>query len=259
MPVSVIKMQSLVGLSTYSAFHWWSAQCAACMLLLSDELMSCCAAGTNVCLDLRCHASALDGRVSAEWSRCLGSMAQHARGSVAPFQWSSADWRPLGIRRLSAGVGRGHLVTIHKVSLMAGSIRQVWLLQHQTGTQYSVVECTMARVAVRRVVAPVPQQEPASCLRNVTAGYHIILPQPQHPQRLLKGPGHSFLKVDKTNTVDMLCILTNFSKICLRVKICSAALYPAWKLHWQVVCCVLIFSTYLVYTSCGRLRTETSL
>jgi len=33
-PVLGIKMQSLVGLSAHSAFHWWSAQCAAHMLLL---------------------------------------------------------------------------------------------------------------------------------------------------------------------------------------------------------------------------------
>ena len=39
---------------------------AARVLLLSDELMRCCAAGTNGCLDLRQRASALDGRVSAE-------------------------------------------------------------------------------------------------------------------------------------------------------------------------------------------------
>ena len=40
-PVSGMKMRSLVGLSVHSAFHWWSAQCAARMLLLSDELMNC--------------------------------------------------------------------------------------------------------------------------------------------------------------------------------------------------------------------------
>jgi len=40
------------------------------MLLLSEKLMSCCAVGINGCLDLRRRASALDGRVSAEWSRC---------------------------------------------------------------------------------------------------------------------------------------------------------------------------------------------
>jgi len=47
--------------------------------MLSDELMSCCAAVTNGCLDLRRRAFALDGRVSAEWSRCPGSMARRAR------------------------------------------------------------------------------------------------------------------------------------------------------------------------------------
>jgi len=57
---------SLVGLSAHSAFHWLSAHCAARMLLLLDELMGCCAAGTSGCLDLKRRASALGGRVSAE-------------------------------------------------------------------------------------------------------------------------------------------------------------------------------------------------
>jgi len=43
------------------------------MLLLSEKLMSCCAAGTNGCLNLRRSAAAPDGRVSAEWSRCRGA------------------------------------------------------------------------------------------------------------------------------------------------------------------------------------------
>jgi len=34
--------------------------------LLSEKLMSCCAAGTNGCLNLRRRAAAPDGRVSAE-------------------------------------------------------------------------------------------------------------------------------------------------------------------------------------------------
>jgi len=46
--------------------------------------MSYCAAGTNGRLDLRRRAFALVGRVSAEWSRCSGSMARHPRDSVAP-------------------------------------------------------------------------------------------------------------------------------------------------------------------------------
>jgi len=56
--VSGIEVRSLVGLSAHSAFHWWSAHCAARMLLLSEKLMSCCAAGINGCLDLRRHATA---------------------------------------------------------------------------------------------------------------------------------------------------------------------------------------------------------
>ena len=50
----------------------------------------------------------------------------------------------------------------------AGSIRQVRALQHQTGAQCSAFECTSARVAVRNVVAPALQPEPASRLRSAT-------------------------------------------------------------------------------------------
>jgi len=86
-----------VRLSAHSAFHWWSAHCATRMLLLSEKLMSCCAAGTNGCLDLRRHAAAPDGRVSAEWSRCPGSMARLPRDSVAPLRRSSTGWMPARI------------------------------------------------------------------------------------------------------------------------------------------------------------------
>ena len=60
------------------------------MLLLSEKLMNCCAAGTNGCLDLRRRAAAPDGRVSAELSRCPGSMARRPRDSVSPLRRSSA-------------------------------------------------------------------------------------------------------------------------------------------------------------------------
>jgi len=100
------------------------------MLLLSDKLMRYCVAGTNGCLDLRCCAFALDGRVSAEWSRCPGSMARHASNNVALLQHSSAWWMSARIGRLSAGVGRRNPVTILRASL-----RQVWTLQHQTSIQ----------------------------------------------------------------------------------------------------------------------------
>jgi len=162
------KVRNLVGLSNYSAFHWWSAHCAACMLLLSDKLMSSCATGTNGCLDLRRCAFALDGRVSVEWSRCPGSMARRSRDSVTPLRRSSAGWMPAIVGRLSAGVGRRHPVTIRKALLMARSIMRAWALRYYSLAQYSAVEWTRARMAVRKVVAPAPQPEPANRLRSAT-------------------------------------------------------------------------------------------
>jgi len=64
------------------------------MLLLSEELIICYAAGTDGCLDFKRRASEHDGRVSAEWSRRPGSIARRARDSVAPLRRSSADWMP---------------------------------------------------------------------------------------------------------------------------------------------------------------------
>ena len=52
-PMSGMKVRSLVRLLNHSAFHWWSSHCAARMWLLSDKLMSCCAAGTNGCKALQ--------------------------------------------------------------------------------------------------------------------------------------------------------------------------------------------------------------
>jgi len=143
-----------------------TTHCSARMLLFSEKLMSCCATGTNGCLDLRRRATALDGRVSAEWNRCPGSMARRFRDSVAPLRRSSADWIPARIGRLFPGVGRRPPVTIRRASLMMGSVRRVWALRHQTGAQYSTVEWTRARVAVCNVVAPASQLEPASRLRS---------------------------------------------------------------------------------------------
>jgi len=65
-PVTGMKVRSLVGLCNHSAFHRWSAQRAARILMLSDELMSCCTEETNGCLDLRRSAFPLDGQGSAE-------------------------------------------------------------------------------------------------------------------------------------------------------------------------------------------------
>ena len=95
------------------------------MLLLSEKLKSCCAAGKNGCLDLRRRATALDGRVSAEWSRSPGSMARRPRDSVAPLRRTAAGLVPERIGQLSAAVERQHPVRIGEVSLMVGSMRRV--------------------------------------------------------------------------------------------------------------------------------------
>ena len=51
---------------------------------------------------------------------------------------------------------------------MAGSMRRVWALRHQTGAQYSADEWTRAKVAVCSVVAPAPQSELANHLMSAT-------------------------------------------------------------------------------------------
>ena len=62
-----MKVRSLLMFSNHSAFHRWSAQAASLPLLsLSSGLMSCCAAGTNGFLDLRCRAFAIGGQVSTD-------------------------------------------------------------------------------------------------------------------------------------------------------------------------------------------------
>jgi len=153
-------------------FHWLSAQCAT-RTLLSDELMRCCLRRVQMGVSIW-RAFALDGRVSAEWSRCPGSMARRVGESVAPLWQSSAGWMPARIGRLSANVVRRHPVTIRKTSLMTGSIRRIWVLRHQTGVQYSEVECSRARVTISNVVAPAPQPEPASCLKSVTRDVNFL-------------------------------------------------------------------------------------
>jgi len=42
------------------------------------------------------------------------------------------------------------------------------VLRYQTGAQHSAVECNKTRVAIRRIVSPAPQPEPASRLRSET-------------------------------------------------------------------------------------------
>jgi len=86
--------------------------------------MSCCAAGTNRCLDLRCCAFLSGERVSAEWSRCPCSLARRARDNVTPLRRSSVSWMPARISSLSTGVRRRHAVTLRKASLMTRSMRR---------------------------------------------------------------------------------------------------------------------------------------
>jgi len=61
-------------------------------------------------------------------------------------------WGGTGINCYGMGMGQ--------INMSHG---QPW--RHQTGAQYSAVECTRA---IRRVVAPAPQLEPASRLRTTT-------------------------------------------------------------------------------------------
>ena len=126
-------------------------------------------------VDLRCRAFPPGVQVSAEWSRCPGSMARPARDSVAPLRRSSACWMSARIGRLSAGVGRRQPVTIRKASLVTGSIRRVWPLRHQTCVQYSEVECTRARVTICSVVTQATQLDPASRLRSATRDVSLLL------------------------------------------------------------------------------------
>ena len=61
---------------------------------------------------------------------------------------------PARMGRLSNGVGRRHSVIMQSVlliavSLIAMSMMLVYILQHQTGAQYSAVEYTRAKAAVQ--------------------------------------------------------------------------------------------------------------
>ena len=67
---------------------------------------------------------------------------------------------PARVGRLSAGVGCRRPVTIRKASLMAGSMRRARALQHQIGAQYSVVECTKVRVAIRKARVAIRTSKP---------------------------------------------------------------------------------------------------
>ena len=78
------------------------------------------------------------------------------------------------IGRLSADVGRRQPVAIRKASLVAVSIRWVWVLRHQTGAQYSALERAWIRVTVRNVVSPAPKPESASYLESATRDVNFL-------------------------------------------------------------------------------------
>jgi len=66
---------------------------------------------------------------------------------------------PARIGRLSAGVRSRDPVTVHKASLMTGSVRRVRALRQQKGAHYSAVEWTGTVFCMRNrnVVVPAPQ------------------------------------------------------------------------------------------------------
>ena len=94
-------------------------------------------------------------------------MPRLAKESVAPKRRSSAGWMPEKVGRWSVGVGRRHLVTMRKASFKTLSMRRVCALRHQTNAQYSAVELTKDRAALRSVLAPPSHYEPSSRLRSV--------------------------------------------------------------------------------------------
>ena len=53
-------------------------------------------------------------------------------------------------------------------------MRRVCAVRHQTCAQYSAVEYTRDRAAVRSVLAPAPQPEPASRLISATRGVSFL-------------------------------------------------------------------------------------
>ena len=98
---SKMKEWSLVVLFNHYAFHRWSAQSTARML--SDKLMQM---GVSIWDTIHSH-------------------------SVDMWAWVQQMPRLHGrIGRLSGDVGCRHPVTIHKASLMTGSMGQVWALWH---------------------------------------------------------------------------------------------------------------------------------
>ena len=128
--------------------------------------------------------------ITGKWENCLSeikqefatvfhgiitnnAMARRVRDSVAPLRRSSAGLMHARIESLSTGAGRRYPVIIRKASLMVGSMRRVWALRHQTGVQYSAVEWTRARVAIRNIIVPAPQQAASGVRRVMSASCEV--------------------------------------------------------------------------------------
>jgi len=128
-PVSGMKVWSVVGLSAHSAFHRWYAQTAA-RTLLSD--VASCASFTTTLSGL----NACEDRKVVRWCGTHATKSQFAR-------------------RLDGKVNKA-------------------TLRHETGSKYSAVECTWAKMAVRNVFAPAPQSKPASCFKSATRDVNFM-------------------------------------------------------------------------------------
>ena len=106
---------------------------------------------------------------------CSGPCARRAGDSMAHWRRSSVERISAKTNELSTVVGRRHPVTIRIASLIGLLMSRVWALRHQTGEQYSAAECARTIVAVRNVVAPAPQVDPANRLKSPTRDVKVGL------------------------------------------------------------------------------------
>jgi len=165
-----MKVRSLVLMSNHSAFHQWSVQCAALLMMLSDKLMSSCAAGTNACLHLRCRAFPLDGRqVSAKWSRCPGAMAWRAGDSMAPLRQSSTSRCHRKVVRWCRTQTSSH----RSQGVVDGTVNEADM--STAAPDRSAILCWLVGQGLAcNVVPPAPQLEPASRLKSATRNVSFL-------------------------------------------------------------------------------------
>jgi len=140
--------------------------------LLSDKMMSCCAAGTNGCLDLRHRAFALGEQVSAECSRCTVHAPLHGVletcGSFAT-KLSKLDFcEDRKVVRWCRVQASSHNLQ----DVIDGRINEAGV--STAALDRRAVLCSIEWVAVRNVVAPAPQPEPASLLKSVTHDVNFL-------------------------------------------------------------------------------------